>query len=167
MCLTMAVAMTMGAAFLVGCSDDDDNGKHAAPTLTLKGGDIKAVHEIKPTMSVVVDVTAPAGLSDLTVKIESPCLTAEVLGELGLAQTMSLVNPATPEIAAGLKELEFPVGDDVKNKTSLSINISQLVPLIAVIYNQDSNHNFVLTATDADNQKSVETLKFHLTPVVQ
>ena len=84
MCLTMAVAMTMGAAFLAGCSDDDDNGK-PAPTLTLKGGDIKAVHEIKPTMSVVVDVTAPAGISDLTVKIESPCLTAEVLGELGLA----------------------------------------------------------------------------------
>ena len=73
----MAAAMTMSAAFLTGCNDDDDNGdKHAAPTLTLKGGDIKAVHEIQPTMSVVVDVTAPAGISDLTVKIESPCLTA-------------------------------------------------------------------------------------------
>lgn len=160
----MAVAMTMSAAFLTGCNDDDDNGdKHAAPTLTLKGGDIKAVHEIQPTMSVVVDVTAPAGISDLTVKIESPCLTAEVLGELGLAQTMNLVNPATAEMAAGLKELEFPVEDEVKNKTSLSINISQLVPMIAMIYNQDSNHNFVLTVIDADKQKSVETLKFHLT----
>ena len=97
-------------------------------------------------------------------KIESPCLTAEVLGELGLAQTMNLVNPATAEMAAGLKELGFPVGDEVKNKTSLSINISQLVPMIAMIYNQDSNHNFVLTVIDADKQKSVETLKFHLTP---
>ena len=161
----MATAMTMGAAFLAGCSDDDDDGqKHAAPTLALKGGDIKAVHEIKPTMSVVVDVTAPAGIADLTVKIESPCLTAEVLGALELAQTMNLVNPATAEMAAGLKELGFPVGDEVKNKTSLSINISQLVPMIAMIYNLDSNHNFVLTAIDADNQKTVETLKFHLTP---
>ena len=87
-----------------------------------------------------------------------------MLGELGLAQTMNLVNPATAEMAAGLKELGFPVGDEVKNKTSLSINISQLVPMIAMIYNQDSNHNFVLTVIDADKQKSVETLKFHLTP---
>lgn len=52
----------------------------------------------------------------------------------------------------------------MKSKTSLSINISQLVPMIAMIYNQDSNHNFVLTVIDADKQKSVETLKFHLTP---
>lgn len=48
MCLTMAVAMTMGAVCLVGCGDDDDNGKkHDAPTLALKNGDIKAVHEIE------------------------------------------------------------------------------------------------------------------------
>ena len=165
MCLTMAVAMTMGAAFLVGCSDDDDKEKkHDAPTLTLKNGDIKAVHEIEPTMSAVVDVTAPAGITNFTVRIESPCLTADVLGELGLAQEMNLVNPATTAMAEGLEELGFPVGDKVKNKTSLSFDISGLVPMIAMIYNQDSNHNFVLTVTDADNQKSVETLKFHLTP---
>ena len=164
MCLTMAVAMTMGAVCLVGCGDDDDNGKkHDAPTLALKNGDIKAVHEIESPMSVVVDVAAPAGITDFTVKIESPCLTAEVLGDLGLAQEMNLVNPATEAMSEGLKELGFPIGNEVKGKTSLSFDISQLVPMIAMIYNEDSNHNFVLTVTDADNQKTAGTLRFHLT----
>lgn len=166
----MATAMTVGAASLVGCSDDDkDEEKKGpdAPALVLKGGDIKAVHEIEPTMSVVVEVTAPAGISGFTVKIESPILTGEILGALDLAEEMNLVSPATDKMAESLEMLGFPVGDKVKDKTTLSFDISDLVPLIADIYNEDSNHNFVLTVTDAENQRTVETLKYHLTPAAQ
>ena len=52
----------------------------------------------------------------------------------------------------------------VREGTPISFYGKKWVPMIAMIYNQDSNHNFVLTVIDADKQKSVETLKFHLTP---
>ncbi len=161
-CMTVAMAMT--ASLFVACKDDgeDEQTPPAAPTIVLKDGDIKEVHEIEPVMSVVVNVAAPGGISDFTVGIDSPFLTPEELGNLDLAAQMNLVNPATPAMAAGLKGLGFPVGDDVKDKTTLSFDISSLIPMIAALYDKPSDHNFTLTITDSKSQRTVETLKFHL-----
>lgn len=161
------MAMAMTAALVAGCSDDDggddgDKTPPAAPVIELKDGDIKQTHEITSNMSVVVNVTAPGGIADFTVGIDSPCLTAEELGALGLAAQMNLVDPATEDMAAGLKGLGFAVGAEVKNKKTLSFDISPLVPMIALIYDKPSDHNFTLTVIDAENQRTIETLKFRL-----
>lgn len=161
----MTVAMAMTASLFVACGDDGEDEKTPpppAPTITLKDGDIKATHEIESGMSVVVNVAAPGGVADFTIRIDSPFLTPEELSALGLAAEMNLVTPATSQMAAGLKGLGFPVGDDVKGKTALTFNISSLIPLIAQLYDQTSNHDFTLTVTDAKAQRATETLKFHL-----
>jgi len=162
--LCMTVAMAMTAPLFVACGGDDEGGQTPplAPTIVLKDGDIKATHEIKPGMSVVVNVAAPGGVADFTIRIDSPFLTPEELSALGLAAEMNLVTPATSQMAAGLKGLGFPVGDDVKGKTALTFNISSLIPMIAQLYDQTSDHDFTLTVTDAKAQRTTETLKFHL-----
>ena len=162
-CMTVAMAMT--ASLFVACKDDGEDEKTPppAPAITLKDGDIKETHEIESDMSVIVNVAVPAGISDFTIRIDSPCLTPEELGSLGLAAEMNLVSPATTLMAIGLKGLGFPVSNDVKDKTALSFDISKLIPLIAAIYDKSSDHNFTLTVTDSKNQSTTETLKFHLT----
>ena len=103
-CMTVAMAMT--ASLFVACGDDGEDEKTPppAPTITLKDGDIKATHEIESGMSVVVNVAAPGGVADFTIRIDSPFLTPEELSALGLAAEMNLVTPATSQMAAGLKD---------------------------------------------------------------
>ena len=84
----MTVAMAMTASLFVACGDDGEDEKTPppAPTITLKDGDIKATHEIESGMSVVVNVAAPGGVADFTIRIDSPFLTPEELSALGLAR---------------------------------------------------------------------------------
>lgn len=161
----MTVALAVTVALFVACGKDDggETPPPAAPAITLKEGDIKQTQEIAAAMSVTVQVAAPGSISDFTIRIESPALTPETLADFKLAQEMNLVTPATDEMAQALKGLHFPVGADVKGKQSLSFNLSDLIPMIALIYDQTSDHVFTLTVTDAKNQRTSEALKFHLT----
>lgn len=133
----------------------------AAPVITLVDGDIDAVQEIEETMSVVVSVVAQAKIAGFTVQIDSPALSPVILGAIGLSETLDLVNPGST--AETLQSLGFPVGDQVQGQGSVSFDISALVPMIAMIYNEDSDHKFVLTVTDTKEQTTSKTLTFHLT----
>lgn len=134
-----------------------------APVITLEDGDIDAVHEIEQGMKVVVKIAAEAGIANLMIDIDSPALTPEELGSLGLAAQMDLANPADADMADGLDALGLPFGDKVKNATTLDFNLSQLIPLIAAIYPETSDHRFKLTVKDNQALQTEKTLKFHLT----
>lgn len=136
-------------------------GDKAAPTIVLVDGDIDQTQEITAEMSVKVSVTAPGAIAGFTVDIDSPALTPEMLASVDLASQLDLVNPGS--MADGLSTLGFPVGDAVLGKTALEFDISALVPMIALIYTETSDHNFTLTVTDKKEQQTVKTLKFHLT----
>ena len=138
-------------------------GEFDAPAISLVDGDIDAVHEIEQGMQVKVHVEAPAGIANFLIDIDSPALTPEELGSLGLAAQMDLANPASEEMASGLKTLGFPVGDEVKNATSLEFDLSRFMPMIAAIYPETSDHNFKLTVKDSQSKQTVKTLRFHLT----
>ena len=133
----------------------------AAPVITLVDGDIDAVQEIQETMSVQVSVVAQGKIAGFTVQIDSPALTPEILGAIGLSETLDLVNPGS--MAEVLQGLGFPVGDQVLGQSSVTFDISSLVPMIALIYNEDSDHKFALTVTDTKEQVTTKTLTFHLT----
>ena len=154
------------AVCLASCGGNDEPYVPSAPAIVMQGGDIDAVHEITgDPVTVKVDVTAEAGIKTFSIDIESPLLTDELLGGLGLAASMELTAPAGAEMAEALADLGFPVGADVAGAVSVSFDISQFVPLIKALYNgheKDSNHNFVLTVTDAAGQSVRKTLKFHI-----
>lgn len=161
----------LSAALLVACGGDDNQGGGslpAAPAITMEGADIDATHEITDGIAVKVNVTAPGKIDGFGIKIESPVLTDDILTLVGLAREMDLVT-AAGSMAEGLKMLGFPTGNEVKGKSALSFDISELIPMIAELNpTLTANHNFILTVTDEKAQKTTKTLKFHLTgaPVV-
>ena len=154
------------ATVFSSCNSDDDKidgGTPDAPIIKLVEGDIDAVHEIVAGMTVRVQVAAPGGIARFGIDIDSPALTAEELGTLGLAPQMDLAAPASEAMATALKTLGFPVGAEVKDATTLEFDISRFIPMIAKIYPETSDHKFKLTVRDNYNQETVKTLKFHLT----
>ena len=162
--ISMIMAMSMISALSVACGDDDadDNTPPpAAPTITLEGGNIDQPQEITSTMALKVNIEAPGAIAGFTVTIDSPALTEEMLATVGLAKELDLVNPGS--MAESLTTFGFPVGDKVKDKTSVSFDISQLVPMIAQIYTETSDHKFILKVTDAKGQSTTKTLTCHLT----
>lgn len=162
--ISMIMAMSMISALSVACGDDDadDNTPPpAAPTITLEGGNIDQPQEITSTMALKVNIEAPGVIAGFTVTIDSPALTEEMLATVGLAKELDLVNPGN--MAESLTTFGFPVGDKVKDKTSVSFDISQLVPMIAQIYTETSDHKFILKVTDAKGQSTTKTLTCHLT----
>ena len=158
------MAMAMMAALFVACGDDgtdDETPPPAVPTIALDGGDIDQPQEITNPMSVKVSVTAPGAIAGFTVTIDSPALTAEMLATAGLATELNLVNPGS--MAEALGALGFPSGEAVSGKTALTFDISALVPMIAAIYEETSDHKFILKVTDAKGQSTTKTLTCHLT----
>ena len=158
------MAMAMMAALFVACGDDgtdDETPPPAVPTIALDGGDIDQPQEITNPMSVKVSVTAPGAIAGFTVTIDSPALTAEMLATVGLATELNLVNPGS--MAEALGALGFPSGEAVSGKTALTFDISALVPMIAAIYEETSDHKFSLKVTDAKGQSTTKTLTCHLT----
>lgn len=144
------------------CSDDDEPEQlPAAPTIVLQGGDIDQPIEITDEMTVKVDVKAPGTIAGFTVTIDSPALTEEVLQAAGLGKDLDLCNPGS--MADKLTALGFPCGDKALGQTDLSFDISKLVPMIAKIYHETSDHKFTLAVTDAKEQTTTKTLTFHLT----
>ena len=158
------MAMAMMAALFVACGDDgtdDETPPPAVPTIALDGGDIDQPQEITNPMSVKISVTAPGAIAGFTVTIDSPALTAEMLAKVGLATELNLVNPGS--MAEALGALGFPSGEAVSGKTALTFDISALVPMIAQIYNETSDHKFILKVTDAKGKSTTKTLTCHLT----
>lgn len=158
------MAMAMMAALFVACGDDgtdDETPPPAVPTIALDGGDIDQPQEITNPMSVKIGVTAPGAIAGFTVTIDSPALTAEMLAAVGLAAELNLVNPGS--MAEALGALGFPSGEAVSGKTALTFDISKLVPMIAQIYNETSDHKFILKVTDAKGKSTTKTLTCHLT----
>ena len=155
--LALAAAITFAA-----CENDNEDGETpAAPTIALESGDIDQLQEITSSMSVKVSVTAPGTIAGFTVTIDSPALTAETLAMAGLNSELDLVNP--DNMADALGALGFPSGTAVSGKTSLTFDISALVPMIAQFYNETSDHRFILKVTDAKGQSTAKTLTCHLT----
>ena len=158
------MAMAMMAALFVACGDDgtdDETPPPAVPTIALDGGDIDQPQEITNPMSVKIGVTAPGVIAGFTVTIDSPALTDEMLAAVGLAAELNLVNPGS--MAEALGALGFPSGEAVSGKTALTFDISALVPMIAAIYEETSDHKFILKVTDAKGQSTTKTLTCHLT----
>ena len=67
------------------------------------------------------------------------------------------------ELQQALGALGFPSGEAVSGKTALTFDISALVPMIAQIYNETSDHKFILKVTDAKGKSTTKTLTCHLT----
>lgn len=88
------------------------------------------------------DVTSETGIKAFDIHIESPNLTPEELGNIGLAQDIDLVNPGA--MADGLAGLGFPV--NVGGMKKCHFDITEFLPLLQGF--GEAEHKFHLTITD-------------------
>lgn len=153
----------------------DANGKSAevtctfhrvapdAPTMTWESNPDFETQELSEQMDVRIDISAPAGISTFIVTVDSDALES-VIGLVNNGSTeMDLINgnPALLELLSGFG---VPTGAQLRNQTSVSLDLSALVPLI-IQFNpsNDSNHTFTLDLTDNAGQTLSRSATFHYT----
>lgn len=105
-------------------------------------------------ITVVINIAAENGISNLKVKIDSETLTPDVLEEVGLASEFDLAYPG--DLESGLKVLGFPVSDDVIGATELKFDVSQFTGLLGIY--GEATHKFIITVIDKYGRYEEKTL---------
>lgn len=144
----------------------DENGAHTTATLTVQYGqnvaprivwvgyDIDKQQTYVAGMTCDLKVTAPLTIADFKVKIISATLTPEELAGVGLAGEFSLVNDT--QFFEALKNLGFPVGDEVAGKTELNLSITNFLGVLNML--GAGEHNFEMSVTDAEGNTTAKTV---------
>ncbi len=119
---------------------------------------------------VVVTIDSGVGLTGLTVAITSPVLPESELNDLNLSSEMDLINPDTEKMAAALRGLGFPVEGDVEGQTSIVFDISNFMPMLALLSSKDYvsgdeiDTDFTITATDENGEQECIIMVYHIQP---
>lgn len=131
------------------------------PAAVWKGNDDFAPMEIEDDMTgrCSLDITVSAGIRKMSIVIDSPILTPEELGKLGLAAEMDLIdNPTYAEVLGGMG---LTTGDSLVNSRSVLFDIGTLVPLINLISGgMTATNNFTITLEDFSGRTLVRTMSF-------
>lgn len=147
----------------------DENGASATATLTIQhitsvaprivwaGYNIDEQQTYVPGMTCDLKITAPKAIEDLGVKIISQTLTPEQLADVDLAGEFSLINDT--QYFEPLKNLGFPVGDEVKGKTELDLSITSFLSVLNMLGSGD--HNFEISVTDTEGNVTTKTVMMH------
>lgn len=139
--------------------EDPDGETSETPTITGDGIDTPATFKKGASGTVVVNIKAPNGLTNLNVRIDSPLLPPDELEGIGLKSEFDLANPGDLEDA--LKGLGFPTGNEVEGKTSVKFDISQFVPLLGALGTGTSK--FHLAVTDSKGNTVNKTITIVIT----
>lgn len=142
---------------------DSENGSAGeidrTPSIVWPGKDMNNRYDVGPDgLKVDINISAPLGIEHLYVKMSGKI-------EAGLAGMMptefDLTDPeqAQEGLSDTLRELKFPVGDEVKGETALLFDISGFMTMLSVFPGES---DFELTVVDAENQQVTSTIKLNV-----
>lgn len=129
-------------------------GQNVAPRIVWVGYNIDERQTYAAGMTCDLNVTAPLGIADFKVKIISATLTPEELAGVGLAGEFSLINDT--QYFDSLKNLGFPVGDEVAGKTELQLSITNFLSVLNML--GAGEHDFEMSVTDAEGNNTTKTV---------
>ncbi len=129
-------------------------GQNVAPRIVWEGYDIDKQQTYFAGMTCDLTITAPLTIADLRVKIISATLTPEELAGVGLAGEFSLVNDT--QFFESLKNLGFPVGDEVAGKAELNLSITNFLGVLNML--GAGEHSFEISVTDAEGNNTTKTV---------
>lgn len=115
-----------------------------------RGGQLDVPFQLDPNdlPPVELKVESKTGITDFKIEISSTNQEfAELISTMFSTNNLDLINPGSN--AETLASLGFPTGDQVRNQTSLSFDISQFMSALAVF---SGEHTFKLQVTDANGQ---------------
>lgn len=131
------------------------------PAAVWIGNEDFATMEIESDMTgrCSLDIAVPAGIRKMSIAIDSPILTPELLGEFGLAAEMDLID--NPTYAEALGGMGLTTGDSLVNSRSVLFDVGSLVPLINMISGgMAATNNFTITLEDFSGRTLVRTMSF-------
>lgn len=131
------------------------------PAAVWIGNEDFATMEIESDMTgrCSLDIAVPAGIRKMSIAIDSPILTPELLGEFGLAAEMDLID--NPTYAEALGGMGLTTGDSLVNSRSVLFDVGSLVPLINMISGgMTATNNFTITLEDFSGRTLVRTMSF-------
>lgn len=170
------LTMLMAASAIFTLSSCNENGGDepattAEPTMTWEGNE-NFEAELTSEMDVQIKITAEAGIKSFVVGIDSDVLNPIISAVNGGSTDMDLINgPA--ELIDLLGSTGIPTGDALAGETEISLNLSNLVPLIITMGQMNgtlvggSDHVFTLTLTDNEDRTLSQDVVFHyLAPTI-
>ena len=139
-----------------------------APTMTWEANPDFARMAIREGMDVNITITAPEGIADFVIDVDSnilgPVLASPSFG--GTTNTdgtvrMDLINNTT--MVSVLGGMGVPTGDSLADQTDVVFSLSSLVPMI-LGYGpaQGSEHTFTLKVTDNKDQSLEKAIVFYV-----
>lgn len=137
-----------------GDNPGDNPPTSEGPVITATTFDITQPQEVTDDLVITVEVRSELPLAGLTVDIESTTLTPDELEGVGLSAHLDLAYPG--DLQGQLEGLGFPVGENVIGQNYLSFDITQFAGLLGAL--GSGTHNFIMTATDSENNQTVQTL---------
>lgn len=105
-------------------------------------------------ITVVVDIAAENGISNLKVKIDSETLAPDVLSSVGLASEFDLAYPG--DLEGALQGLGFLTGSQVIGATTVKFDISKFTGLLGLY--GPATHKFIITVVDKKGNSVEKTL---------
>ncbi|MBD5270655.1 MAG: DUF4493 domain-containing protein [Bacteroides sp.] len=106
----------------------------------------------------IVKFQTESPITGMTVQINSPFLTEEFLGEVGLSTFLNLGEPG--DLAGALNGFGLCTGNDVIGKTSLDFVLTTLIPMLNAYHPKSDEHEFVVTVSTEGHPDFVKSLKF-------
>lgn len=137
----------------------------SAPVTIWEGCDMTQRYELTPELLFNINTKSEAGIAKYEIDITSPTLN-DVLPMVGLATHMDLANPENETMADALSTLGFPVKDQLRNQSSISFEITELMNLLHALLASTtvaSEHDFKLTITDNAGQSVSNTIQLKYT----
>lgn len=129
-------------------------GAAEAPTIVWKQGNIDEPQTVTDGMEIDIDVTAPAGIKNFVITINSEVL-APALIPMELDKPFDLCNVTSPTQAEYLETFGFPINEAVKGTSSQSISIT---PFVSLLSGFPGTHSFELSVTDNNGSNVTKTL---------
>lgn len=165
--------MAAACAVMAFASCEKDNGGNGEdvtdpnqPVMTWKENPNFETTELQTEMDVVISISAPAGIETFVVDVDSDALEPIISVVNNGSSTMDLVNPPAG-LSSILSGVGLPTGDALKGQTSVTLDLSNLVPMIIKVggtnLKPDSNHTFTLNLSDADGRTLQQPVTFHYT----
>lgn len=133
----------------------------AEPSAIWTGNEDFAPMEIEDDMTgrCSLEIAVPAGIRRMSIAIDSPILTPELLGEFGLAAEMDLIDNAA--YAQMLGGMGLTTGDTLVNSRSVLFDVGSLVPLINMISGgMAATNRFTVALTDFSGRTLERTMTF-------
>lgn len=135
------------------------------PVVTANQGiDLNKENVAADGVECVLTVTSQTGITGFTVEIDSETLSEEILQGVGLCTKFDMITGKSlieieggyPDLTQGLKDLGFPVKDEVEGKKTVDFPITDFMGLLGVY--GAAHHKFILTVTD-ESGTNVTVLK--------